>query len=111
MLIVLQTLQCFHSLKNYLTITKNLSASFSAFVEHIVFLQIQRWTSRTQQLIAERSKATNDSEELKQLQKSKAQNDKTASSLREEINRLKVQKETISKDMLKMKKDAVEYQV
>eukprot|EP00794_Sanderia_malayensis_P010976 gene10976-12139_t len=72
--------------------------------------EIQRWTARTQQLIEQSNKASSVSDELKQLQKSKAQNDKIVGALKDEISRMKTQKETMTKEMLKMKKDASEYQ-
>ncbi|XP_065056789.1 nucleoprotein TPR-like isoform X2 [Rhopilema esculentum] len=72
--------------------------------------EIQRWTTRAQQLIEQNKKATTELEELKPLKNTKAQNDKVMGALKDEIVRLKAQKEAASKDSLKLKKDLSEMQ-
>jgi len=72
--------------------------------------EIQRWTTRTQQLVEQNKKFTKDLDELKQLQNSKAQNENVLGALKDENARLKGQKDTMTKEIFKLKKDAVETQ-
>ena len=50
-------------------------------------------------------------DELKQLQNSKAQNESVLNALKDENARLKGQKDAMTKEIFKLKKDAVETQV
>lgn len=75
------------------------------------FVQIQRWTTRVQQLVEQNNKAKGELDELKSVQKSEAQNDKVISALKDENGRLKIQKDAMSKETLRLKKDIAETQV
>ena len=74
-------------------------------------MQIQRWTARAQQLIEQNNKVTKELDDMKSLQKAKVQNDTVITALKDENARLKALKESMTKDVIKLKKDAVETQV
>ena len=74
-------------------------------------MQIQRWTTRAQQLIEQNNKVSKELDDLKSLQKAKVQNDNVITALKDENARLKAQKESMTKEVIKLKKDAVETQV
>ena len=81
------------------------------YVCYLCYIKIQRWTTRTQQLNEQNNKANRELDDLKNMQKSKAQNDSVITALKDENARLKGQKEAMTKEIHKLKRDAAETQV
>ena len=77
--------------------------------ESSAFVQIERWTNRTNQLMAQSAKAEN--EEVKKLQTSKMQNEKTILALQEDVKRTKQQLDLVKRESLKLKSEKTENQV
>ena len=70
---------------------------------------MERWTNRTNQLVAQSAKAEN--EEVKKLQSSKMQNEKTILALQEDVKRTKQQLDLVKRESLKLKTEKTENQV
>lgn len=70
--------------------------------------EIERWTARTNQLMAQTTKAEGD--EVKKLQLLKTQNEKTISALQDEIKRTRQQLDFLKRETLKIKNENSEFQ-
>ena len=77
--------------------------------KNFAFVQVERWTNRTNQLVAQSAKAEN--EEVKKLQSSKMQNEKTILALQEDVKRTKQQLDLVKRESLKLKTEKTENQV
>ena len=73
------------------------------------FVQVERWTNRTNQLMAQSAKAEH--EEVNKLQTSKMQNEKTILALQEDVKRTKQQLDLVKRESLKLKTEKTENQV
>ena len=70
----------------------------------IVNFKIERWTSRTNQIMMQSTKS--DNEELKKLQMLKTQNEKVTAALQEDLKKIKQQFDTFKRETLKSKNES-----
>jgi len=70
--------------------------------------EIERWTNRTNQLMAQSAKS--DNEDIKKLQNLKMQNEKTISAMQDDVKRTKQQFEFLKRESLKLKAEKTESQ-
>ena len=72
-------------------------------------IQVERWTNRTNQLMAQAAKA--DNEEIRKLQNVKGQHEKTIVALQEDVKRTKAQLDVLKRESLRLKTEKTENQV
>ena len=84
---------------------KNLESDKSSWLAEKTALkaEIERWTNRTNQLMAQSAKS--DNEDIKKLTALKVQNEKAIQALRDEIQRTKSQLDSLRRESLKLKNE------